>query len=235
MRVLAIGNSFTDNASKFIAGIIEAGGLPMDYRKATVGGKTVQFHCEMMESGEARYSGESLGDLIDRGWDAVVLQQQSAMSAQAETWQPWSDKIVARVREKSPDAKIVFYQTWGYRAENPKLETVLGGMTQTEMLDAIKVNCENLSKTYDGGVLPVGEAFRIMQELTGDETGETTRLNDGSSHACPLGEFIAGMIFWSYFTGGDVDNLNLNPAPELIRDADIPTAKRAVKLALGKE
>ena len=110
-------------------------------------------------------------------------------------------------------------------------------ISQSQMFELLKENYLEIAGMAEnrGGksamILPVGEAFRIMQELTGDAAGELTRNPDGPSHANSLGEFIGGLIWYAMLGGEDYRSVSF--VPEGVDAKYVPLAKEAVGSAIA--
>ena len=131
IRVLAIGNSFSEDAVEnnlhelgeaqgtcIIAGNLYIGGCPLQrhwdnaqndrpayrYRKVDAEGKQQQHDNTRLSTA-----------LQDEHWDYVSLQQASGLSGQYETFEPYLRQLIAYVRQYAPKAKLIWHQTWAYQ------------------------------------------------------------------------------------------------------------------------
>ena len=236
MKILTIGNSFTENALRYLAEIFESAGEPLTIGRCTIGGCTLETHWNNAESDAPVYGAYNVGDrtmrdlLESESWDVITLQQSSNFSWRIGTFQPYFDNLAAFCRTYAPGVKLYFYQTWAYRTDHKKL-VAEHRFSQAQMFALIRENSLELSAAAGTGILPAGEALRIMQELTGDKIGALTRLDDGSSHCSPLGEYLAGLV-WYGALGGDIDKIAFVPGCEDV-SGFAEAAKKAAKQALS--
>ena len=83
-RVLAIGNSFSQDAMAYLVQLAASGGVEMEAVNLYIGGCSLATHWENMQSGAEAYERErngisegrmtSLAHALDEGgWDAITL------------------------------------------------------------------------------------------------------------------------------------------------------------------
>ena len=170
LKLLSIGNSYTVNAHSLLRHIIEKHGKAKAViGMAQIGGCTFERHWkEHLKSEEKpehkpyKYNGKpmSLRDyLTAEKWDVVTIQSQSLQASQPETWQPYLDNILALVKELAPQAKIVLYRTWAYRADHGLFKKD-DGFTAEKMNEKIGQAFAELSKKLgDAPIIPAGDAI----------------------------------------------------------------------------
>lgn len=95
-------------------------------------------------------------------WDVVVIQQSSQMSWKASSYEPWTEKMIALIRSKAPQAKIMLQQTWSYNELAPRLKS--WGMTSQEMYEKLTAAYLATAKKYNLDVIPTGKAFQLYRE-----------------------------------------------------------------------
>ncbi len=118
LRVLWVGNSFTYYND-----------LPAMVQKIASTQK-MKISCTRFLKGGERFSGhlqnkKLLQALADGGWDYVVLQEQSSAPAMptgqvAREVYPAARTLDSLVHAASPDARVIFYMTWGHKYGNRK-------------------------------------------------------------------------------------------------------------------
>ncbi len=170
LKLLSIGNSYTVNAHSLLRHIIEQHGKAKAViGMAQVGGCTFERHWKMHLKSEkdANYKPYRFNDkkmslrdyLTAEKWDVVTIQSQSLQASQPETWQPYLDNILGLVKELAPQAKIVLYRTWAYRADH-ELFKKDDGFTAEKMNEKIGQAFADLSKKLGGApIIPAGDAI----------------------------------------------------------------------------
>ncbi|GAB5402561.1 MAG: hypothetical protein Aurels2KO_07920 [Aureliella sp.] len=172
VRVLTIGNSFTQNATRYLSDLVEAAGHRLTHKSLTIGGSSLERHAGMAMAFEAdrsdpnaRYaSGESLQEVLaSQSWDFVTIQQLSIKSHNVETYRPFTRQLADIVHRYSPGAKLLVHQTWAYRKDDPrfngKATSKSEPTTQREMYEALTAAYCEIVKELHAERIPVGDAF----------------------------------------------------------------------------
>ncbi len=172
LRVFVVGNSFSNNATKYLPQIVTEGGHELILGKAHAGGCSLERHWKATEAwldnpadpkAKIYTDKKSLHDNMDgRVWDVITIQQYSLHSTDPATYQPFADKLVAHLTQAQPGAEIVIHQTWAYRADADKFGQVApkkNAFTQREMWERSRANYWELARHLGVRVMPVGDAF----------------------------------------------------------------------------
>jgi hypothetical protein len=179
VRVLTIGNSFAQNACKYLKEIAADGGVELVIGTANLGGCTLERHASLAKQSASDPSNRpytrvvgseqsklSLQEyLVADQWDYVTLQQMSALSFKPETYHPHVEELVAIVRKLAPQAKILIHETWAYRPDAPLLKE--WGISQEEMHERIVKAYASVSQQFDANIIPVGTAFHRVRSTPG--------------------------------------------------------------------
>lgn len=128
LRILAIGNSFSEDAVE--NNLHELGmeqGTCIIVGNMYIGGCSLQRHWTNAENDIPAYryrkvkadgSIQQLDNtrlstaLRDERWDYVSLQQASGLSGRYETFEPYLKNLMAFVKRFAPHAKIIWHETW---------------------------------------------------------------------------------------------------------------------------
>ena len=236
MKILTIGNSFSANSIHYLPKIFESVGLPLTLGRVSIGGCPLHLHWYNAEHDIARYGLEYEGSftmkqmLQSEPWDVVTLQQVSHLSWKIGTYFPYCEDLAAYARQHAPTARLAVQQTWAYRTDNVRLVNDMQ-ITQNQMMHLIRENYREMSSRLGAKLMPVGEAFCIHQQLSGDTVGALTRNDDEPSHANALGRYIGGLTWFTCLTGISVDEVSF--VPELVKSQDVSLAREAVKRAIA--
>lgn len=169
IRVLTIGNSFSDSVFRYLPQVAESAGDKIIMDRVSIGGCPLNKHWELVEESEKDptfkpYSKKfSLKDkLLSDKWNFVTIQQASHLSWQPESYHPYAKLLQDYVKRHAPGAEIVMQQTWAYRFDDPRLQT--WKIDQRTMF-------ERLVKAYDQAaaelgirLIPTGEAVQRARE-----------------------------------------------------------------------
>jgi hypothetical protein len=173
VRVLTIGNSFSNNATTYLGELAAAAGHTLSHRPMHVSGASLEVHWNRIVAHDADpedpaglYGARSLrAELRAEPWDFITLQQASIQSHDPATYRPFARRILEVVRQEAPTSTVLMHQTWAYRADDPRFQEenpAAGEPRSREEMHA------RLTEAYDGvaqelglGVIPVGDAFHL--------------------------------------------------------------------------
>ncbi|MCC9602733.1 DUF4886 domain-containing protein [Stieleria sp. JC731] len=172
VRVLAIGNSFTRNATNYLDDLAEAAGYRLSLKKLDIGGSPLELHASKAAAFEvdrqdnsAKYSvGESLQEaLMSEEWDFVTIQQLSIKSHDVTTYRPYASQLADIIHRYAPQAQLLVHQTWAYRIDDPRFRKASPKpgepKTQAEMYRGISKSYSTIVEELAAKRIPVGDAF----------------------------------------------------------------------------
>lgn len=213
VRILTIGNSFADNACKYLKQITESvEGCNIIIGKANIGGCYLEKHADLMKQSELDstlkpHNGKSLKEwLLTDDWDIVTIQQVSHLSFKAETYQPYADEVRDYVNKYAPQAKIYIHETWAYAPDCPRLKGF--GITSGQMFQGLKNNYEVLSERYNSPILPSGDAFN--RSFKKREEIDLWSSND-RFHANENGCYLAACVWFKVLFGKSPKKIKYRP------------------------
>ena len=131
VRILAIGNSFSEDAvEQHLHDIAAADGMEIIIGNMYIGGCTLQAHLDNARENRPSYRYRKIGvdgtmteiqgytideALSDEQWDYVSLQQQSGRSGLYETWAESLPQLLDYVKARLPKkTRMMLHQTWAY-------------------------------------------------------------------------------------------------------------------------
>ena len=220
MNVLSIGNSFSEDAQRYLHQIAKADGVEINAFNLYIGGCTLSQHYQNMLSEERVYAlgmnGESTGfkvslkeALLNRNWDIVTLQQASILSHDYSSYEPYLQKLAEYVRLCVPKARIVIHQTWAYEQGGELLQRA-GYCDYRDMLYNIKNAYESGAKVVNADkIIPSGELFCALLQ-NGIE-----KVHRDTFHASyGLGRYALGLLWYCFLTGNSIENNAFNDFDE---------------------
>ena len=118
LNVLAIGNSFSVDATRYLHQVAEAAGVDTKIVNLHIGGCPLERHWRNIESGERAYNYQLNGVITERSasiaevleeetWDYIITQQVSHDSGWLISYEPFLGLILNYLKEKAPNAKIL--------------------------------------------------------------------------------------------------------------------------------
>ena len=183
LRVLMIGNSFSLSVMRELPNIADAQNeYALDITSMYIGGCSLERHIREYETAkkdpnhrpykidryvtgqgrQKRIPGNLIEMLDAQKYDIITIQEASPRSMEKNGWDEYGDKLVAVVREKQPQAKLLLHQTWSYRIDAPRLKK--WNVSQDEMFARVRKVYADRAKHFGCEVIPMGEAVQIWRK-----------------------------------------------------------------------
>lgn len=236
MNILSIGNSYSQDAHRYLYEIAKADGVSLHTVNLYISGCPLNVHYRNMLSDERAYELEVDGTLtffkvslkealLNREWDYITIQQASHVSPDYETYQPYLNELYAYVKKYAPKAKIVIHQTWSYSEGDERMQNVLGYEKQIDMFRDIESAYNKAARDIGGAKIIRSGA--LLQELTNAGISEIHR--DKWCHVTyGAGRYAVALLWYRFLTGNDVANNTFNNFDEEVTPETIETVKKCV-------
>lgn len=233
MNVLSIGNSFSQDAQRYLHRIAAADGYTLNTFNLYIGGCPLSLHYQNMLSQKPEYTLEMNGistdfkvsleeSLLNRDWDIITIQQASPKSPKYETYQPYLDELVEHVRACVPQAKIALHQTWAYEQDSPRLTEMMGYESHEAMFrDIEKANAKAFKDISADILIPSGAVFQAL-------TGAGMLHRDTYHASLGLGRYALGLTWYKALTGQAVQGNTFRDFDEEITEEQIALTKKTV-------
>ena len=247
LKVLAIGNSFSSDATEYLWDIAKDGGVEkIIIGNLYIGGCALDKHYSNIKANSGAYtyykntngrwtsaSGVSVQKgLADEEWDIVTVQQASGSSGVETSYAPLS-RILDFIAENEPNADVYWHLTWAYQGNSTHSSFPTYGKDQMKMYNAILKALNSKVKVQESivGIIPSGTA---VQNLRSSYIGDTIT-RDGYHMSYDYGRYTVALTWFAYLTGGDVDKVDWLPTSyaAVLKD-HLPAMREAVKGALAK-
>ena len=186
LKILAIGNSFTLNATTNLPELINF--LNEDkicFATLTRGGASLEYHWNNHINNNSSYSlnysdngnwTHSAIKTIDEAlrlldWDIIVIQQVSSESGLYDTYQPYLDNLVGLFRETNPGAQLAWHYTWAYTPwyKNDNFKNY--NYDSEKMYNAILEAGDKASLTFDLSIPSATLIKQMREEFPEDKNG----------------------------------------------------------------
>lgn len=186
VRLFTVGNSFSQNATKYLADIAVAAGDKLIQGRAVIGGSSPEVHWTRIQKSEADpndpaglYANSvdpkspkvSLKNLLAADqWDYVTIQQASIKSHDLANYRPHAKLLHDYIKQHCPNAKVIVHQTWAYRVDDPRFTKPASKptepkpgepKTQAEMYEGLTNAYRTIAAELGCEVIPVGDAFYL--------------------------------------------------------------------------
>lgn len=227
MKILSIGNSFSQDAQRYLHRLAKHDGVEIKTVNLYIGGCSLQHHYDNLIGDKAEYGFEFNGEktginvsisqaLMSDDWDFITLQQASHFSGEYETYFPYIDELAKFVRKKCPRAEILIHQTWAYEEGSQRLKDLLKFASSKEMLSAI---CYSYSKAAEKikakAIIPCGEAMMKAVEMG------VEKIHRDTFHASlGAGRYLLALCWYKALTGNDILNNTFNDFDEPVTEQE---------------
>ena len=223
MKVLSIGNSFSQDAHKWLHEIAENNGVDLQVYNLFIGGCSLESHWKNIEGKNKYYefelNGENTGKKLSinealniNKWDVITVQQVSGLSGIYETYEPYLSSILTIIKKSQPDAKIFFHQTWAYEQDSKHVDFVRYNNSQTYMFECIKNASNKVSETFNIRLIPTGKVIQTLRETLPifdyKNTGNSL-CRDGFHLSYDYGRYAAAAVWFHTLTGQKIKNTKL--------------------------
>lgn len=244
IRLLAVGNSFSEDALYYLHDICEAAGVSCMAVNLYIGGCSLQQHCENFAGGEKGYEYQRNGRfdgrmvslqeaLTEEAWDYVLMQQASHDSGIWETYEPWLTELAANLRQCCPGAEILLHKTWAYERDSTHDAFVRYHCSQKEMYDKLSACYSRAAVQMGMRLIPSADVIQEVRQRRGFryEKGEQSLCRDGYHMHMIYGRYLLGALFYAFLTGRDIRE---NPfCPEGAETDKIETIRQGIAAVLS--
>lgn len=225
-KVLAIGNSFSNNAMTYLYEIADNYGVEnIVLGTLYIGGADLSQHANYALSNRDAYEyiknnngiktslkeKSLLYGLKDEDWDIIVIQQASGPSGKPDLYEPHLTNLLNYVNENktNEDARIFWYLTWAHQANSTDADFSIYQSDQKLMYDSI-INAyieKVIPHKEITGLIPTGTALQnVRTSIIGDIlTSDGYHLS--GTHGC----FIAGLSWFKAITKFDISKITYRP------------------------
>lgn len=223
LKILTIGNSFSDDTMEYMYKIAKSAGInEIKLGNLYIGGCSIDTHVSNAQHEEPVYEyrvntddawnttyNYRMGDaLVSEDWDFVSLQQASGSSGIADTYNQLQ-YLIGYVQALAPTATLVWNMTWAYQQDSVHEEFSKYGRDQKQMYESILSAvqsriCTNNAFKY---IVPNGTA---IQNARTSYVGDTLT-RDGFHLSLDFGRYIAGLTFFYRITGIPINDIEFAP------------------------
>jgi hypothetical protein len=174
-NILAIGNSFSRDATAYLYDICENMGLSVHVVNLYIGGCSLERHWSNIERDEKAYQYQENGICTDRyvsiseilrsrPWDYIVTQQSSHDSGWLDTYEPFAGLIFDYIKKEVPGAKICMQQTWAYEIDSDHGCFIRYNRDQQEMYNRSRANYHAIADKYGIQLIPCGDVIQNIRK-----------------------------------------------------------------------
>lgn len=213
LRILGIGNSFTEDGMEYLPDLLAAAGIEnVIMGRIILGGCSLERHCKEHAADTDCYTYSKsthnrwetvlrkarLRDgIANERWNIIIIQQVSGKAGIYQTYEPWLGRIVEIVRLHCPNAGacIGWQQTWAYSADSQHEDFNRYDCDQQLMYAAIVSAVKQLkAETSIEVVIPTGTAIQNLRNAQPGDWKNVTR--DGFHLNFSTGRYTAACAWF---------------------------------------
>lgn len=218
MKILCIGNSFSQDATKYLHQISNG---EIFVRNLYIGGCSLETHWNNIVGANMLYGRQDNGGdaevntsiniaLGEMEWDFITVQQVSHFSGLGETYEPYLSNILNFIKEKCPKAEIVFHRTWAYDDKSDHFGFAYYDRDRKNMLNKIIEASDFFAGKHSLRVIKNGEAIEMSRDLP-EFQGPLNINRDGFHLSLDYGRYLAGLTMYAFFTKCDPTKVTYEP------------------------
>ena len=240
MKVLSIGNSFSQDAQHYLYKIARASGVNLKTVNLYIGGCSLRTHYLNMLEDSAAYEFEFNGNrtgikvsisqaLASDDWDVITLQQASHLSWNEKTYFPYITALADYARKYCPNAKIAIHQTWAYEDGCERLQVMTGQSSALQML-------QDLQKAYAKAAQAIGADLIIPggQAMYNATQFGMEKIHRDCFHASfGAGRYMLGLTWLKALTGKDISQDRFTELDEEVTEEQREILIKAVNAAFA--
>lgn len=217
MKVLAIGNSFSQNTTAYLNGISKKMNHNIKAVNLYIAACSLEMHAENIQENKKNYEYQvdgktlkhtSIREVIENEtFDVITIQQYSGDSGILESYEPYFKYIYDYLRKYCPKSEILFHKTWSYEKNSGHIDFDKYNKSQQQMDAMIDKVASYIKRNYGLRSIPSAQAVKAY------------RLSDAKDHALSLdghhlntkeGLFLGAMVWFYFLSNADkIENLDL--------------------------
>ena len=256
LKILAIGNSFSNNALEYLPILAKELGIEeVIIGKLYRGSCTVDRHWTDAQKG-ADYESFQVNTTKDANWttygsgqrslnfalslydwDIITFQQASGSSGQASSLSNLQNLIdYVNARKTNPDAKLYWHMTWAYSQFSSHGSFPNYNKDQMTMYNAIvdvTKNCIVPNQSFSG-IIPAGTTIQNYRDRDGNDSSiESKYITTDGYHLQTYARLAAAMTWLRTLTGLSLDDITCTSHTNVsfVKDYQLVNLKKAVEAA----
>ncbi len=226
MKILSIGNSFSQDAQRYLSRLAKREGVAIKSVNLYIGGCPLRTHyLNMLDDIPAydfQFNGDSTGikvsirqALASDNWDVITLQQASHLSTDYSTYTPYLEALADYARKYCPHAKLYIHQTWAYEDGSARLASVGYEKTDAMLADIRTAYSSAAAAINADGIIPSGEAMLAALD------GGIAKIHRDTFHASlGAGRYLLALTWYKTLTGNDISANAFDELDEPVTDEE---------------
>lgn len=213
IKILAIGNSFSEDATAYLHDIATSGNVDTLVVNLYIGGCPLKLHWENVQSNACVYQYQINGVITDKlvsiqdticseDWDYITMQQASHDSGFEDTYYPYVTELSHYIKKLAPNAKQLIHQTWSYEIDSDHEAFPLYQSNQAVMYEALKKAYSNASNSLGIKQIRCGDVIQMLRSTAEFDykNGGKSICRDGFHLNIPYGRYAAALTWYKTIT-----------------------------------
>jgi len=214
LKILSIGNSFSQDAQRYLTRFAKAAGVDILTHNLEIGGCSLEQHWNYFKNDDKNYALEIDGvwkaneytltqGLMEDDWDIITIQQVSQNAGKPETFEPFLPNLLTAIRALCPNAKLYFQETWEYEIGSTHYAFPEYGCDPNVMFERVKKTCRAKAKENDLLIIPSGEAIHAAKQLAEFDPakGGQSLYRDGFHMHLVYGRYLLACVWFKTLLG----------------------------------
>jgi hypothetical protein len=238
VKILAIGNSFSEDATHYLHQIAKVGGSDTKVVNLYIGGCSLETHWNnakedeklylYQRDGKSRESYVSIKDtLLEDEWDFVITQQASHDSGLQETYYPYIHLLFKYIKDYAPKAEVLLHETWAYEIDSTHNCFGRYNHNQEEMYQRLREAYRRAAADLGVRIIPCGD---IIQEVRKKEPfqygkGGMSLCRDGFHMDYIYGRYLLAAAWYEVILGKNVLENTYTPESVFAPGAEVDIDK----------
>ena len=223
MKVLAIGNSFSEDASAYLHQLSVAAGKEIQITNLYIGGCPLERHWQNIEN-KGIYNYQCNGVKSDRmitiqeavimdTWDVIVTQQASHDSGWICSYEPFLGLLVDYLRTYAPNARLYLQETWAYEHTSTHGNFMRYNRNQQLMYEQLHNCYTQMAGKYQLGLIPSGTVIQKLRQLPEFHvpSGGLSLCRDGFHMSFEYGRYVLACVWLKTLRGAQLEPVSYIP------------------------
>lgn len=222
INILAIGNSFSEDATRYLHLMAMANGIQTKIVNLYIGGCSLEQHWRNIEEDHAEYQYQQNGVSTDRyvsireilqeeNWDYIVTQQASHDSGWYESYEPFLELIIDYLKKEVPYAEIFLQETWAYENNSTHPNFMRYHRDQTEMYERLRRCYMEIARKYQIRLIPSGDAVQAIRKTFQVSCGGLSICRDGYHMSFLYGRYLLACVWLKTLFSASLENIVFIP------------------------
>ena len=246
IKLLAIGNSFSEDATYYLHDICQAAGLESKIVNLYIPGCPLEKHWGNIVEDKAAYRYElngfyeleenknklvSIQSVLDEEkWDHILTHQASHDSGILTTYEPFAQNIYRYLKDEQPQAKLWLNQTWAYEIDSDHEAFSRYHKDQAFMYQELTKCYEQTASEVNVPLIQTGDLIQKLRQtpLFDYANGGESLNRDGYHLSFIYGRYAASLLWAQTIFGIQAKTVDYLPKSRFEPNASVDEEKIAL-------